>query len=372
MVFGETVEYTNNHQEDVDGVVSSTQGEFSDLKKKIEAGASNQEVGAAEKLPQSEIDNIVNFHTAFGNHVDLFTVRARADSIGWSTGGAENKKSEANSMASSLKEKGIVTNPDLSTGNTAQAWLRAMTLLNQLPQTLLTTIKDKIHFDVLPVDKTDEQGTYRFAALDVSMSGRNVPDIQKIPQKTPEKDDDIKTPEDDSDKDLEEEENLVFPPQDYKKFESWEVLKKPLGTHMFLEGVEIINRAGKRVQQNFLKRTYYKLENGKIIIKHGPWKTTSQSYAYYKEKKANSVVMDVSDTLGLQYKDDIQKIFKENRVAIALSKSKTFLNLFTKNDSKFALNQLYTNYSEKKEWKEYIMRAQEMNVQQKQHLLASN
>ncbi|HCY21014.1 TPA: hypothetical protein DIC40_04100 [Patescibacteria group bacterium] len=60
-------------------------------------------------------------------------------------------------MASSLKEKGIVTNPDLSTGNTAQAWLRAMTLLNQLPQTLLTTIKDKIHFDVLPVDKTDEQ-----------------------------------------------------------------------------------------------------------------------------------------------------------------------------------------------------------------------
>ncbi|HCY21013.1 TPA: hypothetical protein DIC40_04095 [Patescibacteria group bacterium] len=60
------------------------------------------------------------------------------------------------------------------------------------------------------------------------MSGRNVPDIQKIPQKTPEKDDDIKTPEDDSDKDLEEEENLVFPPQDYKKFESWEVLKKPL------------------------------------------------------------------------------------------------------------------------------------------------
>ncbi|HCY21012.1 TPA: hypothetical protein DIC40_04090 [Patescibacteria group bacterium] len=74
----------------------------------------------------------------------------------------------------------------------------------------------------------------------------------------------------------------------------------------------------------------------------------------------------------MQYKDDIQKIFKENRVAIALSKSKTFLNLFTKNDSKFALNQLYTNYSEKKEWKEYIMRAQEMNVQQKQHLLASN
>lgn len=371
MVFGETFENTDNLQAAIDWTLSSTRWELSELNKKVEAGASHQEIWAVEKLPQAEIDNIVKFYDTFGSHINKFSVRARADSIWWSDAWAKENKKLAYSMALSLKEDGIIANPDLSTGNTARAWLRAMTLLNQLPKTIRSSIANKISFDVLAVNETDTKWTYRFAALDVHMSGRDIPNIQKIPpQKNIDEIQPIIPEELDVDDEIEEE-TLISTPQEYKRFESWEALKKPLWTHMFLEGEKIVDRDWKKVQKNFIKRTYYSLKDWKIVVKNWPWKETSLSYDTYKDKKAYSVVMDVSDTLWLQYKDDIQKIFKENKSG-RISKTLAFLNLFTQHDSVFALNQLYTNYSEKKEWKEYIMRAQEISMKERQNFLVSN
>ncbi len=375
MVFWENFEYKiDDKQEEVDSTLDSTKNDLSSLKKSVE----NQKLWEAEKLPDEQIKNISKFYDTFGNDVDWFTVRASADSVWWSTDWAENKKNEAASMANFLKkEKWIVVTPDLSTGNTAQARLRAMTLVSQLPPSMLEKIKNKITFDVQAVDKTDAKWTYRYASLDASINKKPVYNIEnKQPILDQKEEENIQIPEDlENPEDIERNdggwEEIKLPPEQYEKFKSWPVLQKPLWTHIFLEWEKIPNRNSKKIQKNFIKRTYYKLEDWKFMIKNWPWKSTGQWFGYYEEKKSNSFVVDMSDTLWLQYKDDIQKIFKEEKNG-RVSKAVSFLNLFSQNDSMFAINQICNACSKDKGLEAYIMRIQEMQVQQKQHLLASN
>lgn len=349
MVFWEKFEQERDLTEG--DITSGTKSELHSLKAWIDF----QNKGEAEKLPEDQIDNITKFCEEYLDHDDTFVVRARADGFWWSESWAKDKKQEALNIALKLKEKGIVVTPDISTGNTAQAWVRALTLLDQLPISTLALIKNHITFDVQPVSEKDEKWTYRLASFDIQRWTEYIPDIQKWNYEEPV---DIDQPFIEESDDNIPYQETILPDVEKNVFSSWEALQKPLS-------VPLVAKIGK---QYYIKYTFYKWENWKLFTASRGWQKTSKERfnerISKKGLKANSISLNLTDELS-KYEKELSKLPK-------LGKRLSYLNNLSDWNPKYALNKLYQNQHQRKWSEKYIARAKENEVQNLQKLYASN
>lgn len=296
---------------EINETIVGTQQELYEL----DVSLKNQWRWLVEFLSSEQVDNTSDFIDWYLKDWDSLIIRARAD--GYSLSLTNDLKSRVNSLADNLAEKWINVETDLSTGNNALAWERALTILNQLPEETISNIKDKIEFDVKSVPEKDEKGTYRMASFDLKRGKEYIPDIQKINYKF-------------TDIDILLEDNLMFEnieiPEKYKDLE-WltDGLNIPIGIESW--------------NTYYIKRTFYKRENWKLNIKNGPRKTASKRR--YKETfsdkwlKMNSISMDASEVFK-DYSDVLEKKDWNRELKPRLD----FLNK-KYGDSMFAIEQLY-------------------------------
>lgn len=358
MVFWENFEYqVDTKESELSSVEKQTMLEMNNLK----ASVIFQDKGEAEKLPDTQIQNIVTFCEEYLDEEDSFVVRARADGFWLSKEGSAQKKEKALQLSAKLQQKWLSITPDISTGNTAQAWIRALTLLDQLPQNTLNLVKNKLAFDVQSVLEKDEQGTYRLASFDIKRWTEYLPDIQRWQYEEPIDIDQPFIEDPFLEENTYEETNL--PDKEKKIFSSWEALQKPLS-------VPLVAKIGK---QYYIKYTFYKRENWKLLTTSRGWQKTSKERfndrISKKWLKVNSISLDLSKEFS-KYEKEISKLPK-------LGKRLSYLNMLVEWNPRYALNKLYENQLQRKWTDKYVARAKENEIQNNQNqsnkkLLASS